>query len=186
MNPAPAPRRSLFNFSGGGKGARIALFAGIGLVIIILLATLPKMFSGGGLDKTAFLSVLQDQSELAHLAQTGVQSSTSATLKNFSATVAASMPSEQSTLLTYLADNHYKPNDKSLALKESADTDTQLQNAVTSSTFDSVYTGIMQQQFRTYQQDLNAAYQKAGTKGKDTLKKQYANAQLLLTQITDD
>jgi len=183
MNPAPAPHRSLLN--GSGKGTRITLFAVIGLVIVVLLIALPKMFSGGGLDKTAFLNVLQDQSELAHLAQTGVQSSTSVNLKNFSATVAASMPSEQTTLLTYLADNHYKPGSKSLTAKQLAATDTQLQNAVSSSTFDSTYTGVMQQQFKTYQHDLDTAYQKAGAKGKTTLKKQYANAQLLVTQLSN-
>jgi hypothetical protein len=184
LNPTPPPRRTL----GGNSMAMRILIVAVGIFVLLIIAVvfLQLLGKGGGsFDKHAMLIVAQDQTELVRLADRGDQDATTQTNKNFSATTSLGMKSEQAALLKYLAEHGYKPKDKELAQKHSVQTDTQLDQAKSSSTFDTVYAGIMKQQLESYKQDLSTAYNSAKSdSAKAALKARYAAADMLLTQLT--
>jgi predicted outer membrane protein len=185
MNPAQAPHKS--PFGGGSSMATRALVVVGGLfLLIIIIAVAVNVFakSGASFDKSAVLSVAQDQTEIIRLSTIGVQNSVSQNNKNFSVTTQLGMATEQQNLLAYLATKGYKPNPKSLLLKQSSKTTTLLESATSSSTFDVAYTGVMQQELQAYKQDLTKAYNSAGDSAKPVLKANYTTADLLLTQLT--
>lgn len=166
----------------------LVVLGGIFILLIVAVLFMNLLGKGGSkFDKAAMLSVVQDQSEIIRLAAAGSQDATSQSNKNFAITASLGMKSEQAELLKYLAENGYKPKDKELALKQSAQTDTQLDQAKSSSTFDTAYDSIMKQQLGTYKQDLSTAYNsaKSGT-AKSVLKARYSTADMLLTQLSSE
>lgn len=175
-------------FGGGSSMAtRILVVVGGLFILAIVAAILMQVIGGGGgkFSKDAMLSVAQDQTELVRLGDRGVQDSVSETNKNFAITTSLSMKTEQAALLKYLAENGYKPNEKSLLLKQSTETDTRLDEAKSSSTFDTAYTSVMKQSLETYKQDLSTAYSSAKSDtAKSVLKARYSAADTLLLQLT--
>lgn len=174
---------------GGGSSMvmRILVVVGGIFVLMIIAAILLQVIGGSGskFNKDAMLSVVQDQTEIARLGERGVTDSVSQANKNFAITASLSMKSEQATLLKYLAENGYEPKEKALLLKASATTDTQLDSAKSSSTFDTVYTGIMKQSLQAYKQDLTTAYNSAKSdSAKSVLKQRYTVTDTLLVQLT--
>lgn len=186
MNPAPQPKKSL---GGNSMVARILVVVGLVFVLLIALVLVMQLLGKGGasFDKKAMLSVAQDQTEIVRLGDRGNEDAISQSTKNFAATATLGMKTERTELLTYLAEHGYKPKDKDLLLKQSAQTDSQLDQAKSSSTFDTVYTGIMKQQLESYKQDLSTAYNSAKSESaKAALKARYAVADMLLTQLTGE
>jgi hypothetical protein len=185
MNPATPPRKSMFG-GGSSMAMRILVVVGGLFILAIVAAVLIQVIGGGGgkFNKDAMLSVAQDQTELARLGDRGLQDGVSQSVKNFAITTSLSIKTEQTVLLKYLAENGYKPKDKALLLKQSAATDTQLDEAKSSSTFDTAYTGIMKQSLQTYKQDLSTAYNGAKSdSAKSMLKARYSAADTLLSQL---
>ncbi|MDB5169936.1 MAG: hypothetical protein JWN82_332 [Candidatus Saccharibacteria bacterium] len=188
LNPAAQPRKTVLG--GGSSMAMRALVVVGGLFVLAIIAAVLMQFLGkssGGFDKSAMLSVAQDQTEIIRLATRGTADSKLQPTKNFAITASLGMATEQAELLQYLAAHGYKPGDKDLLLKQSAQVDTQLDGAVSSSTFDTVYAGIMKQELQTYQQDLSTAYSSAkSASAKAALKARYATADMLVTQLTGE
>ncbi len=186
MNPAPQPRKTL---GGNSMATRILVVVGGALLLLILLVVVVQLLGkgGGSFNKEAMLSVAQDQTEIIRLADRGEQDAVSQSNKNFAITASLGMKTEQSELLKYLASRGYKPGDKDLLLKQSPQTDQQLDSAVSSSTFDTVYAGIMKEQLTTYKQDLGTAYNSSKSDtAKAALKARYSVADMLLTQLTGE
>lgn len=185
MNPAPQPKRTL---GGNSMVTRLLIVLG-GVFVLLVVAVLFMQLlgkSGSSFDKGAMLSVAQDQTEIIRLADRGTQDAAAQSNKNFAITVELGMKTEQAELLKYLAEHGYKPKDKDLILKQSAQTDAQLDSALSSSAFDTVYAGVMKQQLQTYKQDLSAAYNRAKSdSAKTALKARYGVADMLLTQLTN-
>jgi predicted outer membrane protein len=186
MNPGTPPRKSMFG-GGSSLAMRVLMVVGGVFVLMIIAAVLLQVIGGGGakFNKGAMLSVVQDQAEIVRLGDRGVKDSTSQAIKNFAITTSLSIKTEQAVLLKYLAENGYKPNDKTLVFKQSAATDTQLDEAKSSSTFDTAYAGIMKQSLEAYKQDLTTAYNSAKSDStKSVLKVRYSAADTLLVQLT--
>src|SRR6185369_7159247 len=96
------------------------------LVIIILFSVIFK--SSGG--STAQLTDLaQQQTEIARVADIGIQKANSTATKNYAHTVKLSVLSSQQQTLALLAKEHHKINDKLLGIKASSVTDQQLNDA---------------------------------------------------------
>lgn len=183
MNPAPAPRKSPL---GNSMATRALVVVGGLFLLVIIIAVAVNAFTktGASFDKSAMLSVAQDQTEIIRLSTIGAEDSVSQINKNFSITAKLGMATEQQNLLAYLATKGYKPNPKSLLLKQSAKTTTLLDGARSSSTFDVAYSGVMQRSLQAYRQDLTKAYNGAGDSAKPVLTANYKTADLLLTQLT--
>ena len=182
LNPAAAPKKSLFNFGGSFAMRLIAILGGL-FILVAILAVLINTMSSSGFDKPGMLAIAQDQTEILRLIDVGEKEAKSQALKDFNITAALSLESSQATFVTYLSSNNVTLKSKDLALNADSSTDTQLDTAVSGGTFDTTYTGIMDKQLAEYQADLSAAYKKAGAKGKAILQAEYNNAKLLRTQL---
>lgn len=184
MNPATPPKKA--PMGSNSMAMRILIVVG-GLFLLAIIAAVFMSFignAGSAFNKSAMLSVAQDQTEIQRLASIGEQDSVSQTNKNFSATTTLSIKSEQSELLTFLASNGYTVDPKQLPLKQDAAATSQLESAKSASTFDDAYKKTMQKALQTYQSDLKAAYDDASSdEAKKLLSDSYERATLLLTQL---
>lgn len=188
-NPETPPERSFFQSLGGGSLAvKITLVTGAIVAVFILILILRALVGGGNLNTETLLTVAQDQQELIHLSDgAGLQAGISTDNKNFSATLGLSLSSSQSQLLSYLAQNHKKINQKQLGMKVSATTDEQLASAASSGTYNQTFKQVMGSQLDQYGRDLQAAYQKnTGKKGRALLSDSYNQAILLAKQLNTD
>jgi hypothetical protein len=102
---------------------------------------------------------------------------------NLAYNVNLTITSANKNLLAYLGQGGQKINPKSLTLKHSKSTDTTLASALSSGTYDSTFTGIIQKDLTAYSQALKTAYNSSpGPKGKQLLTTEYNGAQLLLKE----
>lgn len=181
LNPETPPKKAVIG--GNSTAVRLAVVAG-GLVVlaIIALVIMKLLSSGSGFDKPSLLSVAQDQTAILQTI-TGSQNLTNADLKNAVATTKLTISTQQSELLGYLSNHKFKPNDKVLALKVSAQTRKQLLDAQASSSLDDTLKTILNDQLSNYQKDLSIAFNKAGPAGKKILKSHYEQNVMLLQQL---
>lgn len=186
MDPATAPKKG--GVGGSSMATRLLVVVG-GLFVLVLIAGIAfKLLSSSGasFDKTAMLSVAQDQTEIIRLSTLGVESGVQQSVKNFSITTQLGIKSDQTKLLTYLQSRSYKVNPKALILKQNANTDLLLTNAKSSSTFDTAYKDVMAKSLEAYQRDLTRAYEGSSESAKAVLNENYDSASLLLTQLTGE
>jgi peroxiredoxin len=165
-----------------------AMFVAGGLFALLLVFIIFKSVFGGGSAFTPYIAVTQDQQELIHIATAANQQSQGISVanQNFMATAQLSLSSAQTMLITYLSANGQKIDNKTLVLKVSPSTDTQLQSALAATTYDQTLQQIMKNQLGTYMNDLQQAYkQTTGQKGHALLTSDYKQAQLLLTQLNE-
>ena len=183
LNPEQ-PKRG-FTFPGGGnKVVRLAIILG-GLLMILIIFAILKSFLISGPDYTPYVSVAQDQQELIHLTTAAAkQQNLSVVNLNYTSTAKLSLSSSQTKLLAYLNKQHKKVSGKTLSLKVSTASDSQLTNAQSAGTYNQVYHDLVQTKLNTYLNDLNHAFQISnGKNGRALLKDDYTQAQLLLKQI---
>jgi hypothetical protein len=86
------------------------------------------------------------------------------------ATVTTTLSSDRALLLSYLSGSKIKVTSLQLAALANAAVDTQMQTASQNNNLDQAYLTYLQQNLTKYQQDLQAAYNAAGPKGKTILK----------------
>jgi hypothetical protein len=83
-----------------------------------------------------------------------------------------------------LAKQGVKVSPKDLKLKQNAATDQQLASALTTSTYDETYIGIMQQGLNSYASSLKQLYDTShSTSVRSLTSKYYNQTQLLISQI---
>lgn len=185
-DPAQPERQSrLPSLPGVGPTAMRAAIIGGGLFALLIIFIIIKGLIGGGSSLTPFLGVAQDQQELIHLATTAsLQQGITTGDQNFAATTALSLTSAQAGIVNYLASNGKKVNPKLLSLKISATTDAQLTAAAAATTYDQTFQEVMKTKLTAYLSGLQQTYkQTSGKKGRTLLNDDYAQAQLLLTQL---
>ena len=122
---------------------------------------------------------------MIHLAFNSTQERDLSTVnKNFAGTAQLSLTTAQSELISYMVTQHQKVGKKTVNLKVSAATDSQLVTAGASGTYNQVFKGIMEDKLNGYMNDLKQAYsQIKGKKGRALLSKDYDQAQLLQQQL---
>lgn len=147
---------NLGNLSGRGK----ILFAVVAIVVLLVIVVAAKsLFSGNkSFNLPSLTLVLSEQQELSNLANSGIQQSQvmSQTYLNFSYTTLASVTTDQTKLNKLLTYNNVKISSNSYVLQPNVDA--KLQQAQQTSTFDTVYATVMQQQLGYYKNDLSQAY----------------------------
>jgi hypothetical protein len=183
VNPSKPPKNN--PIANGSMLSRILVVGG-GLVILLILFVVVKSLLGGADAGTKnMIGVVQRQQEIVRITSTaGDKPGISSDNKNFVVTTKLSVSSAESDLKKYLASQGTKLKPKELALKKSAATDEQLKAADAASTYDPTLQQVMKTQLTLYEQDLQRAYQKTtGANGRALLKKQYADAGLLLKQL---
>jgi len=179
-----APKQGGVPFMSGNKRLRVALLAVGALVILAIIGSLLSSLTKPKFDSAGLVSITQRQAEIVRIANIAATTSNSSTTLNSAYTIKLSVGSAEQQLVTYLGKNHVKVTPALLALKKDKQTDSQLSNAVSSSTFDSTFTDIMQTQLTTYQKALKAAYTaNPGPTGRKLLTTDYNSVDLLLKQL---
>ncbi len=169
---------------GGSKGMRIALIGGLFGVILIVVLVVMSLFSKPNPNTTSMTGLAETQQEVQRVATAGDQQTTNQGLKNVSITVQMSLLTHQNKTITYLGAQKIKLTLKQLALKQSSTTDNQLKLATQNSTYDVVYTQVLQHELQGYASELKTAYGKVtGTNAKTLLKQEYGDAQKLIAQL---
>jgi hypothetical protein len=180
-----SPPALLALLSGKSLWARIAVFGG-GLVVLLIIFSILKGLLAGSFNSQPFLAVLHDQQELIHLTSTQSQSGQAAlpaTYQNFIATTQVTVKSAQSQLLAYLLKNKQKISTTELDYYSAA-IDSQLTAAETTDTYTATFQGIMSNQLASYRTDLRRAYaETSGKKGHEQLSYEYNQATLLVKQF---
>ncbi len=187
LSDKPKAKRSLLP-TGNSKKQRLFVVAGGALLLIILIFVVGGVISNANRPKTELiLTVVQEQHELARIADIGTTKGKSSETKNFAASVRSIVRSDQAVLIPLLGKAGIKANEKLLRGKQTTKTDTALTNAEQSGRLDETVTELLQTQLKTYQQDLKKAYDgNSGVKTRAALDKAYANSLLILSPPEED
>ena len=164
---------------------KLILIVGGILSFIILVVIFSAIFSGGSSTKDSFISLAQTQQEIARVADAGVSGAVQQTTKNVATTAELTMMTHQQQVLALLKQQGIKKlGDKQLALKQDATTDQKLNAGRETSTYDTVFLQILQDDLQTYSASVK---QLSGTSSDATQAElfgsYYEQAQLILSQI---
>jgi hypothetical protein len=188
MSPQKPQRRNPLSGLGGGNSMamRVGIIAGLAFVVMMLLYFALSLL-GGSSNKPNLITVAQDQNELIRvtgLATTDGATQSAQSTQNFAQSAGLSLASEQQDLLNFMAANGGKPSPKLLAQTQDSNTDTELNNAIASSNFDTTFVSIMQTQLKSYQAALQIAFKGAhNTTEKQLLSDDYKSAGLLFEEL---
>lgn len=187
MKPdTPQPKRPLAIDPSSKNGflVKIGLIVGGVLVFMIIVTVGINLLTGGKTNTTDILSLVETQAELVRVTGSLSGPANDQTVKNIAMSANLTLVTQQQQTTALLATKGVKVSVKELLLKKDATTDTQLQAATQSNTFDSVFTQILQKKLGSYTDDLQTYYKNATDSNvKKLLQQDYAQAQLLKTQI---
>lgn len=183
---SPEVKQPLWQRIPGGNSWPVRiLYAGIGLLILLILFSVIRGALGGSGKLNSFVTIVQEQQELIHLvSEASNNQNLPASTQNFVATAQLSLNSSQSSTISYLTQNHQKLKPKTLNLRISHSTDKQLTAATAAGTYDQTFRDVMQSELKSYSSTLARTYQTyTGKKGRELLKDCYRQAQLLQIQL---
>lgn len=183
LNPSKPPKKK-FGLGGNNFALTVALIVGGACIFMIILAIILSAVGGKSLSKTELIDITQTQNELVRISQSAASTATQQTTKNLAVTIQLSMITEQKQALDFLAKNNVEIDKKQLTLKQNAITDQQLASAKSTSTFDLVFSQLMQTELENYAKDLKQLNGKAANKTEsDITSTFYSQTQLLISQI---
>ena len=157
------------------------------LLIILAWIILSIAFGGKGGNTAPLITIAQEQTEIVRIATAAAQTNrlTSQDTRNFTRTTQLTVSSDKAQLLSFLKTNGKKLSEKQLGLKHSATTDSALEAASASGTYDTTMTSVLQTQLKAYQASIKQAFTSASSGSEKTLlDSEYKNATLLLEQST--
>jgi len=151
------------------------------LVVVGLIFFLPK-------DTTSpqWFALAQKQQEVIRLCTLGSKAKYQTT-RNFAITCQAGVTTNQKNLLSYMSKANMGYNSKSIGLLADSKLDARLKTAQSSSTYDTVFREIIQQQLNSYDRAITAQLAATtGANGRETLTKSQQSAELLIQMVKDD
>src|SRR5579872_4271004 len=96
---------------GGSTKTRVLTAVGGGLVLLIVAWVFVAVLSStSGFNAQPFITVAQQQAEMAHVAQIVAQASTNQGVQGFATTLQLSIESDQQSIMAYLHQNGAQPN----------------------------------------------------------------------------
>lgn len=182
INPQKPQRKVAI--AGNSTMQRVFIVVGGLAVLIILAVVISSVLSSGSKEKTqGLLTTAQDQAEIARIAGDASLHATTLPVQNLAQNVQASITSDNTALVQYMAKNGQKVSPQMLAAKRSKTVDASLASAQENNTYDSTFKDILQTELTQYLRALTTAYKtNPGVKGKALLNQQYDAAKLLLAQ----
>jgi hypothetical protein len=182
MNPAPPPKKRALGLD--PFIMRIILVSGAAFALMAVVAVVLNATTGSKTNTADLTALAQTQNEIIRVAQVGNTTAVQQTTKNLAITTQYSLMTEQANVLAFLSRHGVSLKSKDLKLKQNAATDRQLASAKATSTFDLVFSQIMQQELQSYASTLKKLYSSSSTqKEKDLLSSDYSDVQLLISQI---
>lgn len=185
VNPSKPPAKA--PFSGFGSLPIKIAFIGGGLILLMIIFVVIKSFTGGTSNSASMITVVQEQQALIHITTASTkQAGTNVKTQNSSATIQATVTSDQTQLLAYFKTNGLKITTATENLKVSTTVDAQLATAASAGTYDSTYQTVIQTALTNYSNALKIAYnQTKGPKGRALLSTDFDSTQLLIKQISN-
>lgn len=181
----PKPLQNLFSgFGGGSLKTKLVLGLVVILIVIVLIAVLKAAFSGNSQINTPSLyAVMSEQQELINLASIGSSQAQNPVNQDLAASLTGVLTTDQGKLINLLDYNHIKVNTAQFVLQPSVDN--RLNQLQQSSSFDPLFTSVIEQQFGYYKSDLTNAYNlNINTVVRSYLKTDYANLNLLMKMLS--
>jgi len=184
MNPQKPPKQRKFGIGRNSSlGMLLGLIVGGAVLFMIVVAVVLSMFSSNSAG-VSLTGIAQTQNELIRVADQGVRGSVRQTTKNLAVTIQYGLTTQQKQTIAYMARTGVSIAEKELALKQNATTDQRLASAKTTSTFDSVFAEIMQEQLTAYADSVRQLHNTTTNKTeKELLGTYYEQTQLLISQI---
>lgn len=173
-----------------GKGnsssfkTRIALVVGGFIVLSVLaLVFLSIMRKPTTINAATLLTLTQKQAELARISQAPGLNAVQQPTRNFAETTYLTLLTNKVQFIDFITSHHgSKPSSKQLEAARNTQTDSTLQDAQTTGTYDSSYISIAQTQLNEYEQSLSRAYAASKSASeRQLLQDAYTEAQLLTT-----
>lgn len=159
---------------------KIVIIVGGAVLVIVIAAVAINLFFGGKSNIGALLALTQREQEIVRISALGT-GATGQQVKNAAINTQVSVKTNQRAGLAYLKSRGREVKPDELGLKKDATTDTKLQQAKQTSTFDTVYVEIMRAQLTAYAAELQTAYNsESNDKQRQLLASHYDDVQLLL------
>lgn len=180
------PKKSLLPSLGGHSSftQKIMLIVGGAVVLIIIMWVVGTLLGGGGGNTAELTKLVQQQQEIARVAEQGVQESTRTDVRNVAANTQLSLGSQQQQWLEFLANQGTEVKDEEQQALQNATTDQQLENATTSNSFDQKFLEVMRSHLTDYAATLQTAFSSTGNESeKELLRLHFDQTQLLLEQL---
>lgn len=163
---------------------RIAIIIGgaIGFMLVVWLVF--SLLPGGKTTKIDLLSLAETQQELVRVATLGNASAVQQDTKNMASNVLYTLQTQETATLGRLSKQGQKVSDKQLSLKQDATADQKLSVAKETSTFDTTFSALIQQDLQSYAATVKSLSTTA-TKQQDVdlYSNYYQQTQLLISQI---
>lgn len=185
LNPAPPPKSKKLGSIGGNKFLlTIVMLVGGAFLLMIIVALLLNALAPKKINEAELIGLAQSQQELIRVSTQGARGAVQQTTKDLATTVEYTMLTQEKQTLTVLTRNGTKVGDKQLTLKQKAETDQKLATAKSTSTFDTTFTGLLEDSLNDYANELKQLSALGGsTAERNRLADYYQQTQLLLSRI---
>lgn len=184
MNPGQPPKKKRVGFGRSNLPMTIGVIIGGAVLLMIVLSIVLSMFAPKNISKSDLIGLAQSQSELMRISDLAARNGTQQVTKNLAVTVQFTMNTEQKKVIALLDKEGVKLGEKELSLKQNAITDQQLTTAKVTSTYDLVFSQVLQNELESYAKSLKTLHGKAASKTeRDLTSTYYEQTQLLISQI---
>lgn len=184
-NAPTKPKKSLLP-GGNSKTGRLILVGVAGVVLLLLFVIVVSLLSSGSAATRAdYSTLMQQQTELVRIIDTGLSKARLPDTKNLAITTKLTLSSQQSALLAAAKNAGASTDPKSLAAGKDTKTDQTLESAEQTNQFDEVFTAQLVEHLQAYQKQLKKLYDATEdnpTKAK--LSGSYSAVEDLLSNIT--
>ena len=186
LNPEKPKKMGKFRPGGNNNLFKtVAIILGSTFILMLIATVALNFFAPKTLKKEDVIGLAQTQQELIRVTNEASGSAVQQATQNLAATVQYTITTQQQATLKLLAAKGVNVDKKQLELKQNADTDQKLTTATSTSTFDTVFTQIMENQLNSYASNLKQLYEQAaaGKTESELFAKQHTEVQLLISQI---
>ena len=169
-----------------GSMMRLLLIVGSGVTALVIFLVVIVAFLNSNKSSVTedMVGLTQIQNEIIRVSHQGTSDSVQQTTKNLAVTTEYALLTQQTATINYLATYGRKLAPKEVALKQNAQTDQQFALAKSTSTFDLVFSQVMQNTLTDYAASLKQVFNR--TTNPDTkalLSDYYEQTQLLISQV---
>ena len=163
---------------------KIIFILGIAFAVIVVMAIVVNLAAPKRLGNADLISLAQTQQEIIRVADAGNAGAVRQTTKNLAITTEYTLRTQQAALLDTLAKQGVKVKDKELGLKQDASTDLKLKEAQQTSTYDTTFSQIIEDELRSYANNVSALHDRTASESqRDFLSTNFTQAQLLISQV---
>ncbi|HEX2558266.1 MAG TPA: hypothetical protein VHK86_08075 [Nitrososphaera sp.] len=172
-------KKPVFALPNMPRPALFALYAIVGLIILIIVYAL--IFGGktSGADKMA--GIVGRAGEIARVSDEVVQASQDPATQNLASTTETALKSDSARLSAYLSSHHVKISQKQLALYTNKNTDAQVQTAVQNNNLGRFYVDYLKTSLPGYANAIKQVFPSASASSKTILNDAFNNAQVILS-----